>query len=616
MRSDRAPGYPFGQYQSGPVHKKLRAFSVYVPMRDGVKIAVTVTLPDTPAPAQFPALLFQTRYWRATDYRWPMNWLSQYNKKISIPYLAKHGYAVVGADVRGTGASFGVWRYPWMEECFEDARELVDWVIAQPWCNGKVGGYGGSYVGTTAELLAALQHPAVRAVICSYNHPDPLRDVSHPGGILNDHFMRDWGKVGFDLDHNKAPQLMGWMRFFMRGVLPVDEDKDRTLLAQALAEHAANNDAYPISREFLYRDTVSTLANVTISDLATERFVERLKTTHTAIMGWASFMDAATADAALRRFLTLPTAHRLMLVPCVHGGIHYADPFERRGRATPEELPLHFNEWLRFFDAYLKDEGENPIRRERAVIYYSFGENRWRQTSEWPPAGHRMERWYINAGHSLSREKPSAAVADTYRVDWDATTGPYNRWWELISLLPKTVRYANRREQTPRLLVYRTPPLETDVLLTGQPIVSLHLSANAPDGALYVYLEAEDESGEVTYLTEGELRLRHRKLADQPSAYRELVPARTFLKSDSAPMPMGRAEEITLGLLATSALIRRGRRLRLSIAGHDSDTFARIADTPDELIYSIYSDEVHPSWLDLPVIAETNAGMQIKPNAG
>jgi uncharacterized protein len=598
MRSDYAPGYPFGQYQSLPVYKKIRTFSLYVPMQDGVRLAVTVTMPDVPNGMKLPALLVQTRYWRAIDYRFPMNWLERYNRKISIPYMAKHGYVVIIADVRGTGSSFGTWTHPWSGESFEDARDLVEWIIAQPWSNGKVGGYGGSFQGTMAELLAALQHPAVRAVIPMYNPADLLRDFSHPGGILNDHSMRDMCDMTYDLDNNKMPKIMGAMRYFVRGVMPVDEDRDRSLLAQAVREHATTTNAYSFLKELTYRDTFSKLAGVTIQDSVAERFIEQLKTTPTAIFGWVSFMDIAAADAAIRRFLTLPTARRLMIVPCKHNGVHYADPYEQTGAATPEDLRLHFNEWLRFFDTYLKDECENPIPEEKAVIYYTFGENRWRQTSEWPSHGHCKERWYLNDNHALSLSRPESSIADSYRVDWGATTGFYNRW---LIFSPMTVRYTNRKEQTQRLLVYRTPPLENDVCITGQPIVNLYLSANASDGALFVYLEEEDENGNVIYLTEGELRLLHHKLSSEPSPYRELVPYRTFLERDAAPMPPGEAVPVTLGLLATSTVVRRGHRLRLSIAGHDAETFSRIP-APEDLTYTIHSDASSSSWLDLPVV--------------
>jgi len=93
-------------------------------------------------------------------------------------FLVRNGYAMVYVDVRGTGASFGTLRYPWDPLCIQDASEILDWIIAQPWSNGRVAGLGISYLGTTAELLLATRHPALKAVIPMYNHPDPYVDIA------------------------------------------------------------------------------------------------------------------------------------------------------------------------------------------------------------------------------------------------------------------------------------------------------------------------------------------------------------------------------------------------------------------------------------------------------
>ncbi|HEU4410677.1 MAG TPA: CocE/NonD family hydrolase [Polyangiaceae bacterium] len=78
--------------------------------------------------------------------------------------FARHGYAVLRVDERGTGASFGAWAHPFSAQSIADAGELVDWAVAQPWSNGRVGATGVSYLGTIAHLLAATGRPAVRAV--------------------------------------------------------------------------------------------------------------------------------------------------------------------------------------------------------------------------------------------------------------------------------------------------------------------------------------------------------------------------------------------------------------------------------------------------------------------
>ena len=74
------------------------------------------------------------------------------------------GYAVVVVDVRGTGASFGTrdsFRSPRERE---DSREIADWIVAQPWSDGRIGSTGISYLGAAADFLASTGHPAVKAI--------------------------------------------------------------------------------------------------------------------------------------------------------------------------------------------------------------------------------------------------------------------------------------------------------------------------------------------------------------------------------------------------------------------------------------------------------------------
>ena len=125
---------------------------------------------------------------------------------------------MISLDVRGTGASFGKYITPWHADSVEDARQVVDWIIAQPWSNGCVGGYGVSYVGNTAELLAALQHPAVKAVIPQFNHPDPYTDVAFPGGAFSQRFVQAWDRLSLAMDRNQVTPELGWRaQLFLAG---------------------------------------------------------------------------------------------------------------------------------------------------------------------------------------------------------------------------------------------------------------------------------------------------------------------------------------------------------------------------------------------------------------
>jgi hypothetical protein len=128
-----------GGYGTGPVR------SLHVPMRDGVRIALDVVLPDGIAEGErVPTLLVMTRYWRATENA-EAHPLQQ--------FFTRHGYAVVYGDVRGTGASFGAWPHHRARDETLDFGEIIDWIAAQPWSDGQVAGGGVSYSANTADWM-------------------------------------------------------------------------------------------------------------------------------------------------------------------------------------------------------------------------------------------------------------------------------------------------------------------------------------------------------------------------------------------------------------------------------------------------------------------------------
>ena len=95
------------------------------------------------------------------------------------------------------------------------------------------------------------------------------------------------------------------------------------------------------------------------------------------------------------------------------------------------------------------------------------------------------------------------------------------------------------------------------------------------------YLEDVAPDGRVTYLTEGELRLMHRRVADTPAGYVRPGPNRSFLRKDAAPYTPGVVEPLTFPLLPTSVVFRAGHRIRLALGCADADSFPRLPATGD-----------------------------------
>jgi putative CocE/NonD family hydrolase len=602
-------GAGFGTYQPpNPQYRGITGGSDYVAMRDGVRLAVEVLLPgDLPPGARIPALLSQTRYWRALELRAPFKWFLRPESldpdfKDFQPFFTGHGYALVIVDVRGTGASFGKWPHPWPEESIEDARQIVDWIVAQPWSDGQVGGYGISYLGTTAELLAALDHPAVKCLVPMFNHPDAYLDIAFPGGIFDQRFVEAWGRFDHALDRNQVPEEFGPLgRLLVKGVKPVDGDRGHELLQSAIGEHAANNDAYHLARSVVYRDQPLAGLNICVDDLAIHKYRAEITRSNTAVFGWGSWMDAGTADAVIRRFLTYEDARRAVIGAWDHGGRFQASPYRPSNLPADPPLPDQWREMLRFFDAYLKD-GDEPVRSEKVLFYYTMGEGRWKRTGVWPPQPATARRWYLAENGSLSPTLPGSETgADTYRVDFEASTGRHNRWWELSALERKTVIYGDRAEAGRHMLTYTTPPLAEDTEITGHPLVTLYVTSTENDGAFFVYLEDVDEAGRVTYVTEGQLRALHRKVSPDPPPYTNHLPYHTFKAADAMPLVPGEIAELSFDLHPTSVLIRKGHRLRIGVAGHDAGTFARIPAQGDPVI-TIARNRVYASYVELPVV--------------
>jgi hypothetical protein len=311
-------------------------------------------------------------------------------------------------------------------------------------------------------------------------------------------------------------------------------------------------------------------------------------------------MDAGTADAVLRRFLSFDYADRAVIGAWEHGGRYHASPFRRRGTPVNPRLPAQWSEMIRFFDAYLKD-ADNGVRGERALYYYVLGAEEWRVTDVWPPTGTRAERWYLAENGTLAPESPIAeSGSDTYVVDFEATTGDLNRWWEMSGIVQESVWYPDRSEADHQLLTYTTPPLAEALEITGYPVVSIHLASTHEDGVLYVYLEDVSPDGRVTYLTEGQLRLIHRRVSDERPPYALQVPYHTYREADAQPMAPGETVEITFGLNPIAARIGAGHRVRIALAGHDRGTFPRIPAEGTPTL-TVERNATHSSHILLPV---------------
>jgi uncharacterized protein len=572
--------------------------SLYVEVRDGTRLALDVHLPANLEHRQrVPAVLRITRYWRAIE-------LTDGGSRTD-PYLdaiIEHGHAYVAVDVRGSGASFGVSSMPWSKEEVLDYRDVLDWLVDQPWSNGRVGALGDSYEGNTAALLSALEHPAVRAVVPRFFDLDPYLSPASPGGLFNEDFIRSWSDMtdGLDsVDLCKAARAASdveckLLRAAVRGPLRVDADHDGKLLEKAVAEHRDNADVYDAVDQITFRDDEYGASGSSLSDVAPFAYADAIGHVGVPWFTWGSWYDSATANSALSAFATFGNPQQVIIGAWSHGAHYDADPYHAADEPiaiTPED---QLEQALDFLDDHLHHDAAPA---ERSIRYYTAGEGKWRTVTSWPPPGTQNQVWYLDRDATLSSEPSASPDRDSYAVDFSATTGASNRW--ATQKDGSDVVYPNRASESAKLLNYTSEPLAKALHVVGHPVIALYLAANQADAAVFAYLEDVDPEGRVTYLTEGELRLLHRKQADAP--YVGFGAQHSFLRADGAEVTPNQPELVELTLQPVAALIAKGHRLRISIAGHDAGTFRRYPATgPAELTIERSSEQ--PSRLSLPFL--------------
>lgn len=592
--------FDFGtQSHREQLYKEYETRSTYIIMRDGIKIAVDFHVPlNLPQNKKIPAILVQTRYWRVFKFRKIFNWLEKllnsrdYRKEFTI-----NGFAVIDIDVRGSGASFGSRPYPWSEKEIRDSFDVIEWIISQPWSDGNVFTWGNSYTGTTAEMVGAVNHPAVKGLIIMHNEFDPYLDIAFPGGIFNEAFVNEWANANNCLDHNnlRGLGLLAWL--LIKKIGPIDSDKNNMLLKEAIRQHSFNIDVAKMAEKIVFRDdnwdnTASIMKNFSVF-----RYREEIEKSNIPMFCWGSWMDAATANTTIERFLNYKNPMIAVIGAWTHGALWHASPYLPPKKTEPNPpLKIQINEWIRFYDACL----EKKISSEKIIFYYTMGEEKWKKTTKWPPTDHNKQKWYLSTNNSLTTIKPQdESGVDNYLINFNVSTGKKNRW--MTEMAGDPVIYSDRIKQDKKMLIYTSNPLEEDLEITGYPIVHLYMTSTHEDGAIFVYLEEIEENGNVIYITEGQLRVIHRKISSETPQYQIKVPYHSFKKKDAFPMVPNEVAKISFGLLPTSVLIRKGHRIRIAIAGADKDTFVRIpkVGTPN---IAIARNENHASFIELPII--------------
>jgi len=572
--------------------------SCYVRMRDGVRLAVDILRPtsgEAPAAEPLPALWTHARYHRAflteqgevaTCVEVEHDWM--------LPVI-RHGYVALTVDARGCGASFGVSAGQFSAAETRDAHDVTEWIASQPWCNGRVGMFGRSYLGIT-QYFAATQSPPHLGTLFPEMASFDLYAYAWCGGVFRATSRFDWQQLVGNLDQS-VPMI--WRGDYLGPVVPVDGDEGDELARAARREHRENPNWYRMLAGSPYRDSVDAVTGECLyRTRSAHSYRALIEKTGIPIYHLAGWYDMFPRDTLLW-WRNLDNPQKIVIGPWFH--------VDRQGLDDAAEHLRWYDHWLKGVD--------NGVMDEDPIHYWTLdareGEE-WRSTPTWPLANEERVDFYLRSGPSgtsmsvndgtLALELPYGAGHDDYVADYSATTGLVNRW---ANASGGPTGYPDMSGNDAKGLTYTTEPLSEDVEVTGHPIVRLWVSTDRDDCAFYAYLEDVHPDGYSQYVSEGVLLGSHRKLCEAPWDNLGL-PYHSGLEADIEPLPE-EPVELVFDLHPTSKRFPRDHRVRVTITCADRDN-DRVPEYDPPAAVRVYTGGDRCSRIELPLVAEPHRG--------
>ena len=153
-----------------------------------------------------------------------------------------------------------------------------------------------------------------------------------------------------------------------------------------------------------------------------------------------------------------------------------------------------------------------------------------------------------------------------------------------------------------KALTYTSAPLDSDIEITGTPLIHLWVSSTSKDGYFFAFLEEVDGKTNVShYITNGMIRAGCRALSDRFPWTDFGIPYHRCYKTDYQPLTPGQPEALDFSFYPTSYILRRGNRIRVSITGSLQTNYAGMVENPPPRL-SIFRDSSRLSYLELPEI--------------
>ncbi|MEM7292065.1 MAG: CocE/NonD family hydrolase [Pseudomonadota bacterium] len=483
--------------------------NLYIRLSDGRKLSARLWLPLNAEQEPVPAILEYLPYRKRDG--------TAQRDESTYPIFAQAGYAGVRVDISGTGESDGDFDDEYSPRELADGVEVIEWIAAQPWCDGNVGMMGISWGGFNSLQIAALQPPALKAVISIGSTVDRYNDDIHykNGCLLYSNFW--WSNVMLCFASRPPdPAIAGdpWRDMW------IDRLKTQPFPLEKWLAHQ-RRDAYwqhgSINQDF----TAVQMPALVIS-------------------GWADgYINAPPAAAANLKH------GRAINGPWIHKYPHFAYPHPRMDFHA--EALQWWDRWLRgvqndvdelpAYRAFISEGVRPSVRRETEA-------GRWVAEPAWPSPKIESKDLYLGKFGQITLDAPEPDQATICSpLDCGTASG------EIFTLKPDADMQSDQRSDDAGSLCFDTDTLMQPVEILGRPVIQLRIAIDRPIGNVIVRLVDVHPDGCGFRVSWGVLNLAHRDSNENPKV-----------------MPSGQFTDVTIQLDECGYRFLPGHRLRIAIS--------------------------------------------------
>ena len=556
----------------------------YISTPHGVSLETIVSLPSETVPPDGWPVLFTYDGYAAGGVE----------DKAYADQFVPLGYAQIGVSVRGTSCSSG--RFDFFEHAqAQDGVDVIKWIAAQPWSNGKIGMIGKSFPGITqlfvAEECAADPECSAHLVTIAPGHHygDAYRDVAYPGGIFNYSFALLWSFIS-----QPEPGEANALQRIGAG--------DQQCLLNRI-DHLDNPRTNPFvqAQEHMFDDTL-------IRERSPIYNAGNIQVPVYLANAWQDEQLGPRSTYLIERLTNAPVYHSL-LGNGSHGLYRYGRNLGR--------LQAWFDYWLRGI-------GTDPTSEPAVTVWFEqshtadTNDGSWSITLDrWPLDDSQVTplRLYLAANNELSSAPPPAGgIPDAYFYP-GGTESRAGEDVNSIGGIPKDVHdFKNDAYSIPALpgtsLTYVSDPLSSDTVVLGTIRVTLFVASTAPDTDFQVSVADVWPNGDVEYVQKGWLRASHRKLVVpgdvnySASIYR---PVHTHQLADLQPLVPGAPVEIDVEIPPVGQAFRQGHKIRVDIEMPSIlPELWGFLPLPIPAVNLVYHDDTHPSSILMPMLSNVS----------